>query len=79
VSLSELVSALDHARARTDALLAQLDDEQLTRSVSGVEISTKFRRARLERDAGSAGLRLESWWTDAAGDFALVLLSGKER
>jgi len=43
-----------------------------------VEISTKFRRARVERDAGSAGLTLESWWTDAAGDFGVAVLSGKE-
>jgi L-histidine Nalpha-methyltransferase len=43
-----------------------------------VEISTKFRRAGVERDAGSAGLTLESWWTDAAGDFGVALLSGKE-
>jgi dimethylhistidine N-methyltransferase len=37
------------------------------------EISAKFRRERLERDLGMAGLNLDRWWTDAAGDFALVL------
>lgn len=44
-----------------------------------VEISTKFRRPGLERDAANAGLTLESWWTDAAGDFGVAVLSGKER
>jgi len=43
-----------------------------------VEISTKFRRAPLEQEAGTAGLRLESWWTDAAHDFGVAVLSGKE-
>ena len=39
-----------------------------------VEISSKFRRERFDREAASAGLRLESWWTDDAGDFAVALL-----
>ena len=43
-----------------------------------VEISAKFRRPRLEQEAGRSGLRLESWWTDARGDFAVAILSGKE-
>ncbi len=37
------------------------------------EISTKFRRATVERELAAAGLRLTSWWTDSAGDFALSL------
>jgi len=37
------------------------------------EISTKFRREGVERELLGAGLRLESWWTDDAGDFALCL------
>jgi L-histidine Nalpha-methyltransferase len=39
-----------------------------------VEVSSKFRRERFELDARAAGLRVESWWTDAAGDFAVALL-----
>jgi L-histidine N-alpha-methyltransferase len=38
-----------------------------------VEISAKFRRTRFENELGSAGLRVESWWTDHAGDFAVAL------
>jgi L-histidine N-alpha-methyltransferase len=38
-----------------------------------VEISAKFRRERFEPELHSAGLRVESWWTDRAADFALVL------
>jgi L-histidine N-alpha-methyltransferase len=39
-----------------------------------VEISSKFRRARFELEASPAGLRVESWWTDRAGDFAIALI-----
>lgn len=39
------------------------------------EISTKFRREGLERELAAADLRLDAWWTDAAGDFALLLAS----
>jgi L-histidine Nalpha-methyltransferase len=38
-----------------------------------VEISAKFRRGQLEVELGRAGLRAESWWTDRACDFAVVL------
>lgn len=37
------------------------------------EISAKFRREGVARELAEAGLRLERWWTDAAGDFALSL------
>jgi L-histidine N-alpha-methyltransferase len=37
------------------------------------EISAKFTRGRVEREFAAAGLRLASWWTDAAGDFAVSL------
>jgi len=37
------------------------------------EISAKFRRERVEAELAAAGLRLRSWWTDPAGDFALSL------
>jgi L-histidine N-alpha-methyltransferase len=39
-----------------------------------VEISAKFRREQLELEAGRAGLRVDSWWTDSAGDFAVALV-----
>jgi L-histidine Nalpha-methyltransferase len=37
------------------------------------EISSKFRRERIERELETAGLRLHRWWTDDARDFALAL------
>jgi L-histidine N-alpha-methyltransferase len=37
------------------------------------EISAKFRRVRLERELAAAGLTLDRWWTDPAGDFSLSL------
>jgi len=39
-----------------------------------VEVSSKFRRERFEAEAGRAGLRIESWWSDDARDFAVALL-----
>lgn len=38
------------------------------------EISAKFRRAKVEAEAAAVGLRVASWWTDEAGDYALSLL-----
>jgi L-histidine N-alpha-methyltransferase len=37
------------------------------------EISAKFRRAGVTRELAAAGLSLDAWWTDPAGDFALSL------
>lgn len=37
------------------------------------EISAKFRRDRVAAELEAAGLRLEQWWTDEPGDFALSL------
>ncbi|QIX28759.1 L-histidine N(alpha)-methyltransferase [Nocardioides sp. JQ2195] len=37
------------------------------------EISAKFRRERIEPELVAAGLHPERWWTDPAGDFALLL------
>ena len=39
-----------------------------------VEISSKFRREQFEREAARARLRVDSWWTDPAGDFAVALV-----
>jgi L-histidine Nalpha-methyltransferase len=44
-----------------------------------VEISSKFRREPFEREGEQAALRLESWWTDPAGDFALALMRRESR
>jgi L-histidine N-alpha-methyltransferase len=38
-----------------------------------LEVSSKFRRERLELELAAAGLALEAWWTDEAGDFAVLL------
>jgi L-histidine N-alpha-methyltransferase len=43
-----------------------------------VEISSKFRREAFELDLERAGLSLESWWTDPARDFAVVLAHPSE-
>ena len=37
-----------------------------------IEVSTKFRRDRVAQELHEAGLRLDAWWTDAAGDFAVA-------
>jgi L-histidine N-alpha-methyltransferase len=37
------------------------------------EISAKFRRERLADELAQAGLVLDRWWTDPAGDFSLSL------
>ena len=37
-----------------------------------IEVSTKFRREGIEHELDEAGLRLDAWWTDAAGDFAVA-------
>ncbi len=38
-----------------------------------VEVSVKYRRKLVEAELAAAGLRLERWWTDRRGDFALCL------
>ena len=37
------------------------------------EVSAKFTKNRLEQEYADAGLRLDCWWTDAAGDYAVSL------
>jgi L-histidine N-alpha-methyltransferase len=39
-----------------------------------VEISSKFHRRQFELEAGRAGLRVESWWTDRENEFAVALV-----
>jgi L-histidine N-alpha-methyltransferase len=43
-----------------------------------VEVSSKFRRERFELEGAETGVRVDSWWTDAAGDFAVALCSKGE-
>jgi L-histidine N-alpha-methyltransferase len=50
-------------------LVVQFNEGELMQT----EISTKFRREYLESDLRVAGLDVERWWTDPAGDFALLL------
>jgi L-histidine Nalpha-methyltransferase len=63
--------ALADQTVRIDALNLTVDfaagEEMRT------EISAKFRRPRVEAELADAGLRLERWMTDPAGDFALSL------
>ncbi len=54
---------------RLDLVVAFEEHEQLR-----IEISAKFRRETFEPEARDAGLRVEAWWTDHAGDFAVALL-----
>lgn len=44
-----------------------------------VEVSSKFRRDAFELEAHDAGLCVDTWWTDRAGDFAVALLSVASR
>ena len=37
------------------------------------EISSKFRRESIGAELGAAGLEVDHWWTDEAGDFAVLL------
>jgi L-histidine Nalpha-methyltransferase len=41
------------------------------------EISAKFHQERLTAELEAAGLIVRRWWTDDAGDFAVVLASGE--
>ena len=38
-----------------------------------VEVSSKFRRARVEEELAAAGLTVVHWWNDPNGDFGLLL------
>jgi L-histidine N-alpha-methyltransferase len=54
--------------ADLDMTVAFADGEEMR-----TEISAKFRRDGVERELDAAGLRLEEWWSDDDGDFALSL------
>jgi L-histidine Nalpha-methyltransferase len=63
------------SRSEQTVRVAELDlDVRFARGEElRTEISAKFRRQTVERELTAAGLRLEKWWTDPAGDFALSL------
>ncbi|MEU5165777.1 L-histidine N(alpha)-methyltransferase [Streptomyces mutomycini] len=50
-------------------LLVQFEEGEELRT----EISAKFREERVRDELAAAGMRLDQWWTDAAGRFALSL------
>jgi L-histidine N-alpha-methyltransferase len=63
--------SLSEQRVRVDALdlAVEFGEGEEMRT----EISAKFDRAQVEAELAVAGLRLDRWLTDAAGDFALSL------
>jgi L-histidine N-alpha-methyltransferase len=81
----EHVARYDDEAERMDIRLRSLVDQEvrledldLNVSFAGgeemrTEISTKFSRERLESVYAGAGLELQGWFTDAAGDYALSL------
>jgi len=56
---------------RVDAL--DLTVEFAVGEAMRTEISAKFTRERVHAELAAAGLALDAWWTDPAGDFALSL------
>jgi L-histidine Nalpha-methyltransferase len=83
----EHVARYDADATRMDIRLRSLADQtvrldglDLTVSFAAgeemrTEISTKFTREQLDAIYGEAGLRLDGWFTDPAGDYALSLAS----
>jgi len=81
----EYVCFWDPTRERVDMRMRSLTTQQV--SIPGaqidfrleegeeirIEISSKFRREGLAAELASAGLELQGFWTDEAGDFALSL------
>jgi L-histidine N-alpha-methyltransferase len=53
-----------------DIEVAFADGEKLR-----MEVSTKFTPTGLASDLAAAGLALERWWTDPAGDYAVCLVA----
>lgn len=67
------VRSLREQTVRFDALDLEVafDAGELMRT----EISAKFRQRRLTGELEAAGLAVQRWWTDDAGDFAVLLAS----
>jgi L-histidine N-alpha-methyltransferase len=66
-----------HLRSERDQVVRVRDLDLDVTFVAGelmrTEISAKFRRERVEAELAAAGMRVTSWWTDPAADFALSL------
>jgi len=58
-----------HVTVRDLGLVVDFGDGEEMRT----EISAKFRRETVAGELDAAGLTLDEWWTDPAGDFALSL------
>jgi L-histidine N-alpha-methyltransferase len=81
----EHVARWDAVGERIELLLRSLRAQRVRVRALGLEVefaegeelrtewSAKVRRERLEEELGEAGLEPVRWWTDAAGDFGLVL------
>ena len=67
MKLRSLVAQQVHVRALDLVVHFARDEEMRT------EVSTKFRRDQVEVELSNAGLMVEKWMTDPAGDFALSL------
>ncbi|MUL40128.1 L-histidine N(alpha)-methyltransferase [Streptomonospora sp. PA3] len=61
------------ARQRVRLAALDIDVEFAEGEEMRTEISAKFRRERIEAELRAAGFTLETWWTDSAGDFAVLL------
>ncbi|HEX8074564.1 MAG TPA: L-histidine N(alpha)-methyltransferase [Thermoleophilaceae bacterium] len=87
----EHVAFFDAANSWIEMRLRSIDERVVALPGAGIEarfaageevrteISTKFTRERVADDLGAAGLRLESFWTDEGGRFALSLASPRRR
>jgi L-histidine Nalpha-methyltransferase len=71
------VRSLREQTVRLEALELEVafDAGELMRT----EISAKFHQARLTSDLEAAGLVVQRWRTDDAGDFAVLLASSAHR
>ena len=65
--LASLTDQTVHVRA-LDLVVELAAGEQIR-----TEISAKFREPRVRAELGAAGLELQRWWTDDAGDFGVSL------
>jgi L-histidine Nalpha-methyltransferase len=71
------VRSLREQTVRLEALELEVafDAGELMRT----EISSKFHQSRLTSELEAAGLVVQRWWTDDAGDFAVLLASAAHR
>lgn len=69
--LETVVRALEKQVVRIPALGLTL--ELAAGETIRTQVSAKFRRQGVEQELATAGLRLESWWTDPDGGFAVAI------